>query len=291
MRVIMGMLAVGLAGCAQHSTSTINGAADTTGSTRVGYEQAVTIRFSPDDWPQDLYGDLYIPANDDVKPAVLMVHGGGWEARSRHDMNAQARRAARQGFVVLNIDYRFAPEFPFPASLHDTQIAMHWLHDQADALRIDPTRISVIGFSSGAHLVSLMANVAGQGGELDTPYGGLNTQPHGVIIGGAPLDLLKFSGGRLVEQYLGGTPQNIPEQYALASPQWHLHNNAPPHFLYHGRNDNLVPVEHSLDYAAALANHGIEHDVYLMRWRGHATAFITAQRAIDKGLAFLHRLP
>ncbi|MFC3853112.1 alpha/beta fold hydrolase [Salinispirillum marinum] len=291
MRVLVGILAAGLAGCAQHSVSTMSDSVDSTNKIRVGYEQTEAIRFSPDDWPQDLYGDLYIPDYEGLKPAVLLVHGGGWEARSRQDMNAQARRAARQGFVVLNIDYRFAPEFPFPASLHDTQIAMHWLHDQADTLRIDPTRISAIGFSSGAHLVSLMANVAGQGGELDRPYGGLTTRPHGVIIGGAPLDLLKFSGGRLVEQYLGGTPLDIPEQYALASPQWHLHDNAPPHFLYHGRNDNLVPVEHSLDYAAALASRNIEHEVYLMRWRGHATAFITAQRAIDKGLAFLRRIP
>lgn len=282
-----------LIGCAQHIKQTDIAltqaeAAELAGS--VGFRNVPDLVFSPPDWPSTLYADLYLPDLSGPHPTVLLVHGGGWEARSRQDMNATARRMARQGFAVLNIDYRFAPDYPFPAQLHDVQIAMHWLHAHAEEYQLDTDRIAAAGFSSGAHLVSLMASVAGQPTVLDRPHGGHQTRPIAVIAGGTPTDLLKFSGGRLVEQFLQGTPKDIPETYALASPMWHLHSNTPPFFLYHGQNDRLVPLEHSTDFAAALSGFEVPFELYVMRLRGHASAFVTSQRAIDLGLDFVRRV-
>ncbi|WLD59571.1 alpha/beta hydrolase [Salinispirillum sp. LH 10-3-1] len=282
-----------LASCAQHTQQTeaaLVNAEVTEPSGPVGYRTLEQLIFSPPDWPATLHGDLYLPELPGPHPTILLVHGGGWEARSRQDMNSTARRMARQGFAVFNVDYRFAPEFPFPAQLHDVQVAMHWLHDRAEHYQLDTDRIAAAGFSSGAHMVSLLAAVADQPTTLNTPYGGPNTRPIAVIAGGTPTDLLKFSGGRLVEQFLQGTPHEIPDVYALASPMWHLHSNAPPFFLYHGQNDRLVPIEHSTDFAHALTHFGVPHELYVMRVRGHASAFITSQRAIDQGLNFVRRV-
>ncbi|MFY0665642.1 MAG: alpha/beta hydrolase [Natronospirillum sp.] len=281
------------ASCAQHSRQTdaaIANADITEPTQSASYSLLEQLPFSPEGWPQTLYADLYLPDLPGPHPTVLLVHGGGWESRSRDDMNRTARRIARKGFAVMNIDYRFAPVFTFPAQLHDVQIAMHWLHNQADSHNLDRTRIAAAGFSSGAHLVSLMAAVAGQPTELNTPHGGIETRPVAVIAGGTPTDLMKFSGGRLVEQFLEGTPEEKPEAYAQASPQWHLHSEAPPFFLYHGRNDSLVPLAHSTDFAAALNAYGVSHELYIMQLRGHASAFITSQRAMDKGLNFVRRV-
>ncbi len=247
------------------------------------------VRFSPPDWPQALYADVHRPqAGRDDHPAVLVVHGGGWEGRSRADMTTTARRLAGWGFVAVNIDHRFAPEYQFPAQLHDVQIALHWMHDHADELRIDPDRIGALGFSSGGHLVSLAAMVAGQGGELDRPHGGERARPVAVVSGGTPTDLRKFPGGELVPRFLGGRLEDIPEVFAAASPVAHVHADAPPVFLYHGGMDRLVPPDHATDFHAALAAEGVPTELYWMRLRGHVTAFLTSRTAVRKGAEFLH---
>lgn len=275
-----------LTACAQH----LNAPADRSQSLpRTGFEVTRDQVISPDGWPETLYADLYEPQNgDSLRPAILMVHGGGWEGRSRGDMNRMSRAMARAGFLVLNVDYRFAPEYPFPNALHDVQMAMHWLHDQAESLRIDTDRIGAAGFSSGAHLVSLMAMVAGQDGPLDRPHGGERTRPYALVAGGTPSDLQKFSGGRLVEQFLGGTRDEVPERYALASPVEHIHANAPPVFLFHGTWDRLVPPDHATDFLAQLESQGVHAELFRQRLRGHATSLFLAGDATRAAIRFLH---
>ena len=92
------------------------------------------IAYTPDDWPEPLKADIHYPETKAKQQhaGVLMVHGGGWEYRSRADMSDTANALARQGFVVMNIDHRFAPEYRFPAQLHDLQVAMRWFRENAD---------------------------------------------------------------------------------------------------------------------------------------------------------------
>lgn len=218
---------------------------------------------------------------------VLVVHGGGWERRSREDMTAIARRLAARGFVAVNVDYRFAPEYQFPAQLHDVQLAMHWMRDHAAQYGGDSHQISALGFSSGAHLVTLLALVAGQGGELDVEYGGVTTRPVSVVAGGTPTDLRKYPAGRLVPQFLGGGRDEIPERFAQASPVTHVHPQAPPFFFFHGGSDRLVPVDHATDMIDALQEVGVDTEFYLMRGRGHVSSFLMSQHAIHAAAGFM----
>lgn len=249
--------------------------------------EVVTLRYSPPDWPEALYADIHRPDAPGPHPAVLVVHGGGWQGRSRDDMTGIARRLASRGFVAVNVDHRFAPEYRFPAQLHDLQVAMHWLHDHAGELELDPEAIGALGFSSGGHLVSLLAVVAGQGGELDRLHGGARTRPMAVVAGGAPTDLRKYPGGELVPQFLGGTQQQVPERFVEASPVTHVHEKAPPFFLFYGGLDGLVPPDHARDFSVALEQQGVATERYRMRLRGHVSAFLTSRRAIEYGARFL----
>ncbi len=254
---------------------------------RYGGVQSEVVTYSPEDWPTELRADLHYPEARGPHPAVLVVHGGGWERRSREDMTRIARRLARRGFVVMNVDHRFAPQFRFPAQLHDLQVAMHWLHDQAEELDLLPDGIGALGFSSGGHLVSLLAVVAGQGGELDTPHGGIRTRPAAVVAGGAPTDLRKYPGGTLVPQFLGGTQEEMPGKFTVASPVTHVHEKVPPFFFFHGGRDTLVPADHATDMIAALEQKGVHAELYLMRLRGHVSSFLTSRWAIEEGARFL----
>ncbi|MDR5906041.1 alpha/beta hydrolase [Franzmannia qiaohouensis] len=248
------------------------------------------LTYTPDAWPQALQADVYLPADDGatLRPAALVVHGGGWQRRDRSDMAGIAGQLAEAGFVAVNIEHRFAPAHRFPAQLHDLQIAMRWLHDQAPDWRVDTQRLVGVGFSSGAHLVGLLALSADRA-ELATPYGGEHTRLQAVLAGGMPTDLFKFDDGRLVVQFLGGTRAEVPEQYRLASPARQLGDSAPAFFLFHGTQDRLVPVDHAADFHQALLERGIHSELYLQRLRGHLTSFVTRGSAIEAGIDFLSR--
>ncbi|PSF10045.1 alpha/beta hydrolase [Marinobacter halophilus] len=247
------------------------------------------IAFSPEQWPQKLYADLYVPAVSGAAPVVLMVHGGGWERRSRSDMTWVAETLASQGFAVFNVDYRFAPEFTFPAQLHDLQVARQWINQNAGEYGLDAFRVSGFGFSSGAHLVALLATVARTNDDLNTPFGGPETALNAVVAGGLPSDLPAFGSGKLLRQFLGGDPEHLSERYQQASPISHVNAVTPPFFLFHGTLDMLVPFSQTKRFAQELKENEVYHEVYKMHLRGHITSFLTAGTAVDSAAHFLIR--
>lgn len=247
-------------------------------------------RYTPEEWPEALRAHVLLPETQSSapRPAALIVHGGGWRNRGPEDMEGIAEQLAAQGYVTVNIEHRFAPEYRFPAQLHDLQQAMAWIHANAATWQIDTDRIVGVGFSSGAHLVSLLA-LAGSDGPLAAPYGGEHARLAAVMAGGLPSDLLKFDDGRLVVDFIGGTRAERPEAYALASPARQITAEAPPFFLFHGRWDQLVPVDHAEDFYATLKAQGTPSELYLQRGRGHVTSFLLRGSAIEAGIAFLNR--
>ena len=116
--------------------------------------------YTPAGWPQALQADLYKPAGSGPFPAVVMIHGGGWKGRTRADMDEMSRQVAGHGYVVLNMSYRFAPRWHFPAQLQDVQQAVIWLRGHATELKIAEDKIATWGYSAGAHLAAL-AGVTG----------------------------------------------------------------------------------------------------------------------------------
>jgi len=163
-------------------------------------------RYTPDDWPEPLSARVRLPRgdSDELRPAALLVHGGGWRNRTPDDMEEIAEALSLRGFVTVNIEHRFAPDYRFPAQLHDLQQAMAWLHANAEAWRVDTDRIVGVGFSSGAHLVSLLA-LAGSDGPLAAPHGGEHARLAAVVAGGTPTDLLNpptiHSENRIADSY------------------------------------------------------------------------------------------
>ncbi|WP_219418186.1 alpha/beta hydrolase [Pseudonocardia nigra] len=86
-------------------------------------------------------------------PAILHAHGGGFVMCDLESSHARNTELARElGATLVSVDYRLAPEHPFPAALHDVHAALLWLVEHADALGVDPARIAVHGISAGAGL-------------------------------------------------------------------------------------------------------------------------------------------
>jgi acetyl esterase len=95
------------------------------------------------------------------RPALLDIHGGGFVLGDIDMEHAFATSVARDlGAVVVAVEYRLAPEHPFPAGVEDCFAALLWMHAEADALGIDPTRTAVGGQSAGGGLSAAVALMA-----------------------------------------------------------------------------------------------------------------------------------
>jgi acetyl esterase/lipase len=106
----------------------------------------------------DVLVRLYAPAGDAPaggRPALLDIHGGGFVLGSIEMEHGFAVSVVRRlGVAVAAVEYRLAPEHPFPAGVEDCYAALRWLHTHAEELGIDPSRIAVGGQSAGGGLTA-----------------------------------------------------------------------------------------------------------------------------------------
>lgn len=275
------------AGCVSH-TGEQESSAHTETENHFTYKIIRDQVYTPTEWPEALAADIYVPDGAGSFPAVLLVHGGGWEGRSREDMQGIAEELAQRGFVAVNVSYRFAPEYRFPEQIYDLQLAVRWMRNNSAQFHIDSERVGAYGFSSGGHLVLMLATISAED-VLDEPYGGADTRLQAVVAGSAPTDLRKFKGGTLVPRFLGKTFAEAPDLFALASPIVHVTPDDPAMFIYHGGLDRLVDDSHALDMKQALDNAGVLSELYIVKYLGHITLFVLNHSAVDAGISFLKR--
>nr|WP_298717826.1 alpha/beta hydrolase [uncultured Steroidobacter sp.] len=271
--------AVLLTGCASHEGRPSDA--------RIGSVSPVDVTvtrdfvYTPASWPQALKADLYKPAGNGPFPAVVMIHGGGWEGRTREDMNDISQRVAERGYVVLNMSYRFAPRWHFPAQLQDVQQAVLWLRAHASDLNVLKNRIGTWGYSAGAHLAAL----AGVTSPSDKWFVE-GSRVQAVVAGGTPVDLRYYKGGKLTNALTGVSYDENPGLWREASPLALVSSDDPPMFLYHGTFDFTVGDNNAHAMYEALNANGIPAELYLMRGLEHMSTFIV-DRPIDNGIDFL----
>jgi len=112
---------------------------------------------------RNLYLDVFYPNNQPTKkrPAILMIHGGGWTSGVKENVIPMAQRLALEGYVTVAVEYRLSGEAPYPAGVQDLKNAVRWMRAHAADYHIDTDKIAAYGCSAGAHLAALLGTTNG----------------------------------------------------------------------------------------------------------------------------------
>jgi acetyl esterase/lipase len=266
-----------VAACASQSGNVADDLKPTHVITRYTVHKGLT--YTPPGWPQAELADIYVPEGEGAFPAVLMVHGGGWVTGERSEMDHLCQRVARRGYVVVNADYRLAPQYHHPAQMEDLREAIRWMRNNAGRFKLQPDRIGAWGYSAGAHLVALL------GTDDEAP----STRVKAVVAGGLPSNLSDFPNGRLVLALMGVSRDADPEAWVQASPYGLASPGDAPMFIYHGTWDTTVRVEQGEKMASALQAAGVPVELYLLHAFGHNTTFLFGFSAEAAAVRFLDR--
>ena len=188
--------------------------------------------------------DIYRPVSAGQYPSIVQVYGGAWQRGAPGDDAKFATYLAARGFVVFAIDYRHAPQWPWPAQIEDVGAALGWVREHGGEYGADVSRLALLGRSAGAQLAMVAAYkldavpiipampiraVVSYYGPVDLTDGYRNPpRPD-------PLDVRSIEAA-----FLEGTPNQRPDRYREASPITYVSRRLPPSLLIYGGRDHVV---------------------------------------------------
>jgi acetyl esterase/lipase len=174
-------------------------------------------------------------------PLVISIHGGSWNSGDPLQLPELNSVLAHAGYAVAAINYRFIESSPWPAQKNDVLAGVAWIRAHASEYSIDPNQLVILGRSAGGQIAETVA--------FDPPEE-LKPAVRGCISFYAPADMnfaYKFGTEddllkslALVRSFLGGTPDQMQNNYHTASGYDFVGSSTPPTLLLHGLNDQLV---------------------------------------------------
>ena len=220
--------------------------------------------------------DAYLPSTPGPHPAVLVIHGGAWIGGDKGDMAPFGRGLASNGLAAFSVNYRLSGQAPYPAQIEDCLEAVKWLRAHAVEYEVDPDRLGALGASAGAHLALLVATMEPPEDLTDAAGQPLRNWVRAVVSVAGPTDLTAGDWDQVtpelrqvLAQFLGGTPQEVPDNYAQASPVTHISPDDPPVLLIHGDRDQIVPYAQALIMQQKLQEAGVSVELITLHGGGH----------------------
>lgn len=217
--------------------------------------------------------------------ALVWIHGGGMVMGAAQQARPLCSRlAAELGIVVISVDYRLAPEHPFPAALDDCYAALEWIHRDAEALGIDTAKVAIGGDSAGGGLAACLAQmVHDRGGPpvcfqvLEYPMLDDRTA---LRIGHDAIVWTNASNRYAWESYLGGPLRQYEgRMYAAASRRVDL-TGLPPAWI--GVGDIDLFHDEATEYGDRLRAAGVACDTYVVPGMYHAADQFVPESATMK---------
>ncbi len=217
--------------------------------------------------------DVYYPASLAAPvPAVVYIHGGGWSSGDKRQGAELFGSLVAADFVVVSLNYRLAPEFPYPAQIQDVKCAVRSLRANAAAHGVDPARIGAAGTSAGAHLAALLGVTDVMEGWDTGEYLEQSSKVAAVVDFFGPMDLTQpFPGiaSAIGEQVFGAVSAD-DNVLVEASPVTYVTPDDAPVLIIHGAADEFVPASQSQRMYDALTAAGVPAELVLVENGRHA---------------------
>ena len=211
-----------------------------------------------DAWRLDLAHP--VGRTEELRPALVIVHGGGWRGGSKSVdvFQNMMKEYAEKGYVTINVEYRLLGEAPFPACIEDVKCAVRWLRAHAEDYHVDPNRIGAYGHSAGAHLALMLALAPKSAGlEGDGGWSEYSSVVNAAVGGSPPTEL-----GR-----------DVP----MAKEEWwpigHVSADAPPLLLIQGGEDRIVRAELTEKFVDRMKAAGADVEYLKIDDAGHGLAY------------------
>jgi acetyl esterase/lipase len=238
--------------------------------------------------------DLYLPGQPGPHPVVVLVHGGGWLQGSKEGYRQIGPMLAAHGYAGCAINYRLAPEFPYPAAMDDCQRAVRWVRAHGAEYGIDGKRVAAMGDSAGGHLVALIG-VRDTRDNSDKALSRFRSRPDCVVANYGAHELVRMwkieQAHKPLTAWLGGAPEGHQQVYAEASPVAMADRKAPPFLIVHGDKDAVNPYEQSVLLHEALQRKKRDTTLITVREGGHGWSIQSPQgkQAWEATFAFLDK--
>ena len=215
--------------------------------------------------------DVHYPhAMSKPAPVAVYVHGGSWSSGSKSDsmgMTDVPELLAR-GYLVASVDYRHAPQWKFPAQIHDVKCAIRFLRAHATRFNLDPNRIGVWGHSAGGHLVALLGTTdKGDGFEGPGEYSDQSSRVQAVVDMCGRADLRGMPADKAESVF--GAPDNSSDILEHASPITFVSKGDAPFLILHGDKDATVPLRVSQRLAERLKAVGVPVTLVVVKNADH----------------------
>lgn len=206
--------------------------------------------------------DVYVPTVSDempnmkVKPAVLVLPGGGYSFCSDREAEPVAFEFMAKGYNVFVLRYSLKENAEFPTPLNDAILALKTIRENSAQWHTDPDKIAVCGFSAGGHLAAALATMS-------------EDKPNACILG-YPC-ILEYMG-KILAKPVPGLESEVTDK-------------TPPTFIVSASDDDLVPIENSLAFAKALSECKVPYEMHIFSKGGHgfstSTEVVTVEERRD----------
>ncbi len=207
--------------------------------------------------------DIYQPTDRATKPrpAILLIHGGGWMSFDKSTMQRMGNFLARSGFVAVSVDYRLlhGSDDRWPAQLDDVQRAVRWLRANASKYNLDADHIGAFGHSAGAQLAALLG-MEDTRDNSDPALSKYSSRVQAVVDVSGPTDFLAYhdaDGDAMLSNLFGGDFKKIPGVWRDASPVSHVDKSNAPFLIVHGTHDDDVPIAQAQELYDKLQHAGV----------------------------------